>query len=470
MTDDLDDLRHEDATEQAAQIRAGNVSATELTAAHLSAIERLDGTLRSFVSVSRDDALAGARAADESVRGHDGVGPVPSLLGATVSFKDVVDVAGVPTTHSCGLLVDNIAEADSPIVRDVRNAGLAVLGKTNVPEFCTSMPSSRLNGTCRNPWDPERTPGGSSGGAAAALSAGLCAVAHGTDGAGSVRVPASYCGVVGVKGTRGLLARGPEQGTAYYGTSEDGVLTRSVRDAAAMLDVLTGGRWSPAFGTDHLAAVATDPGRLRVAVCVEAPMGEVDPECADAARSTGELLEALGHLVIEATPDWMTILVAADGVAGVPGMAGLVAPDDVDALEPRNRPLLGRLGTLTALDHSRWVDRCREATRAFSRFWDDIDVLVTPTCGIVAPSIDFAPWDQSPDEHLTTFMGFPNFAQPFNISGQPAFSLPLETHSTGLPIGIQLVGRHLEETTLLRLSAQLEATRPWSGRRPPFLN
>lgn len=470
MIDDFDELRLLDATEQSAQIRAGNVSATELTSAHLASIERLDGGFRSYVSVTADDALAGARVADEMVRSGDRARSASPLLGVTVSFKDVVDVAGAPTTHSCGLLVDNVAEEDSPIVRDLRSAGLSVLGKTNVPEFCTSMTSSRLNGICRNPWDTERTPGGSSGGAAAALSAGLCAVAHGTDGAGSVRVPAAYCGVVGVKGTRGLLSRGPEEGTAYYGTSEDGVLTRSVRDAAAMLDVLAAGKWSPARGTSHLSAVATDPGRLRVAVCVEPPMGTVDPECAAAARATAELLESLGHRVIESSPDWMAILVAAAGVTGVPGMAGLVSPDDIDALEPRNRPVLERLLTLTALDHSRWVDSARAATRTFSRFWDDIDVLVTPTCGIVAPSIDYAPWDQTPEEHMTTFMGFPNFAQPFNISGQPAISLPLETHSTGLPIGIQLVGRHLEETTLLSLSAQLEESRPWSDRKPPLLS
>lgn len=168
MTHELDDLRHQDATEQSAQIRAGNVSATELTSAYLAAIERLDGGLRSYVSVTTDDALTGAQAADEMVRDRDGAGAASPLLGVTVSFKDVVDVAGAATTHSCGLLVDNIAAEDSPIVRDLRSAGLSVLGKTNVPEFCTSMTSSRLNGTCRNPWDTERTPGGSSGGAAAA--------------------------------------------------------------------------------------------------------------------------------------------------------------------------------------------------------------------------------------------------------------------------------------------------------------
>lgn len=455
-----------DATAQAAEIRAGTVSATELTLAYLEAIERVDDSLRSYVAVTAEEALAGARDADTRLHGHETDHPLPPFLGTTASFKDVVDVAGVATTQSCKLLVDHVPEADAPIVERFRAGGFVVLGKTNVPEFCTTMTDSELNGTCRNPWDLERTPGGSSGGAAAALSAGLCALAHGTDGAGSVRVPASYCGLVGMKATRGLLSPGPEAGNAYYGTSEDGVLTRSVRDLAGMLDVMTAGAWSPASDRSHLDALTSDPGRLRVAVCVEPPMGTADPECAAAASETGALLESLGHAVVEATPEWATILAVADGPGGVPGMAGDVALDDIDHLEPRNRPLLQRLTALTVIDHAAWVDRARVATREFCRFWGDIDILVTPTCGITAPSVSYATWDQTPEEHLTTFMSFPNFAQPFNLSGQPAVSLPLATHSSGLPIGVQLVARHLEEPTLVALAAQLETARPWSHRRP----
>ena len=468
VTTDLARVRHADATSQAELLRGGELSSSELTTAYLEAIEQLDESIGSYVAVTADAALRAARGADDQIRNCDRDESLPPFLGVTVSFKDVVDVAGVATTHSCKLLADNIPDDDSPMVRDVRAAGFAVLGKTNVPEFCTSMTDSELNGMCRNPWDLERTPGGSSGGAAAALSAGLCAVAHGTDGAGSVRVPASYCGLVGVKATRGLLTHGPEEGKAYYGASEDGVLTRSVRDAAAMLDVLAGNRWSPANHRPHTGAAATDPEPLRIAVCVDPPMGQIDPECADAARSTGALLESLGHHVTAATPPWMTMLMVADGGGSIPGVADLVALGDIDAIEPRNRPLLQRGAALTTVDHSKWVERARAATREFSRFWDDVDVLLTPTCGIVAPSVDFARWDQTPEEHLATFSTFPNFAQPFNLSGQPAISLPLETHSSGMPIGIQLVGRHLEEPMLVSLSAQLEAARPWADRRPPL--
>ena len=462
----INELRFADATAQAAEIRSGTVSSRELTTAYLEAIESLDDALRSYVTTTSDLALDAADAADERVRAAADGDPLPPFLGVTTSFKDVVDVAGVATTHSCGLLADNVAAVDDPVVRRFRDAGFGVLGKTNVPEFCTSMTSSALNGICRNPWDLEATPGGSSGGAAAALAAGLCAVAHGTDGAGSVRVPAAFCGVVGVKPTRGLFTLGPEAGTAYYGASEDGVLTRSVRDAAVMLDVMATGRWSPVPDGLHADALHSAVTPLRVAVTADSPIGEVDPETAAAAHAAGDLLESLGHHVSLATPEWFTILTAADGPGSVPGMAGLVGPDDVEMLEPRNQRVWRMLAEMTVVDHADWVDRARRATREFCRFWDDIDVLVTPSCGIAAPSVGFAPWDQTSEEHMATFMGFPNFGQAFNVSGQPALSLPLEMHSSGLPIGVQLVGRHLEEPTLLRLAAQLEEARPWITRRP----
>ncbi|MEM7140677.1 MAG: amidase [Actinomycetota bacterium] len=460
-----DALLWADALTQAAEIRAGNVSAAELTDAYLQRIDEIDPTLLSYIAVTADSARAEAARADELVRAAAPGDELPPFLGVTISLKDVVDMAGVATTESCKALVDHVAEEDSPVVRRYREAGFVILGKTNVPEFCTTMTGSELNGICRNPWDLERTPGGSSGGAAAALAAALCGVAHGSDGAGSVRVPASYTGLVGLKPTRGLSTSGPEEGRAYYGTAEDGVLSRSVRDAAAVLDTMTTSPWSPVEAGAHAAAVGRAPGSLRVAVTVEPPMGAGDDECAQAARDTAALLESMGHRVVEATPSWATILAVALAPGGVGGMTR-VPLDQVDQLEPRNRRLLERDHTVPAKDHVDWVARTREAGREFRRFWDDIDVLITPTCGIPAPSVDFAPWDQTADEHLLTFAGFPNFAQPFNLSGQPALSLPLAVHSTGLPVGVQLVGRLLEEPLLFSLAATLEEAQPWADRRP----
>jgi amidase len=460
----------DDACAQAAAIRSGDTSAVELLEHYLGRIDDLDTDLRAYVSVDRAGALDAARTADELVRR---VHPhqLPPFLGVTLSVKDVTDVAGLRTTHSCKALVDNVAAADDPIVHRFRHAGFVILGKTNVPEFCTTMTSSELNGICRNPWDRQRTPGGSSGGAAAALAAGLCAVSHGTDGAGSVRSPASFCGLVGVKPTRGHAAFGPDHGNAYFGTTEDGVLTRSVRDAAHLLDVLTNPvipheRWSPSPESAYADEVGVDPGPLRIAVSWDAPFGEVDDEIARATRAVADLLEELGHHVEQATPSWPSILAAAAGPMSVPGPAALVAPEEYHLVEPRNLPLLEAGARLTVLEHSRWVDLVRESSRQFLSFWDAFDVLLTPTAGIVAPSVSWAPWDQTPAEHMATFMTFPNFAQPFNLSGQPAFSLPLAWSTSGLPIGMQLAGRPLGEATLVRLAAQLEAARPWADRRP----
>jgi amidase len=212
-----------------------------------------------------------------------------------------------------------------------------------------------------------------------------------------------------------------------------------------------------------------DPGRLRVAVTVTPPYGQVDDECGKAAFVAGDALEALGHDVVQRTPPWDAIMVAAMGPGTVPGPAELVGLDQLELVEPRNRPLLERGARLTLLEHARWVELCRAATRDFLRFWDDVDVLVSPTLGLLPPSVDWAPWDQSPEEHTATFQTLSNFAQPFNVSGQPALSLPLAWSENGLPIGVQLAGRPFEEATLLRVAAQLERAVPWAERRPTLV-
>lgn len=469
----MTDVIWTDATAQADAIRTGAVSATELVQEHLARIEQFDPVLRAYVSVDAERALAAAGAADAVTRGP-GSAARPPFLGVTISLKDVIDAEGLPTTHSSKALADHVADQDDPLVARLRGAGFVVLGKSNVPEFCTSMTSSELNGICRNPWDTERTPGGSSGGAAAATAAALCAVAHGTDGAGSVRVPASFCGLIGVKPTRGLVGFGPERGNAYYATSVDGILTRSVRDAAGLLDVFVGlhdpqPSWSGRPTVPWVDTAGHDPGPLRVAVTTSFLFGEVTDVCAGAAHTVARQLEALGHDVVEAAPAWEVILACAAGPMSVPGPAASVGLDQLDLVEPRNRPLIEREVAYTVLEHHRWVEQTRAAAREFVRFWDDIDVLVTPTSGILPPSVDWAPWDQQPDEHMATFIGFANFAQPFNLSGQPGISVPAIWTDDGLPVGVQLVGRPFAEGTLLQVARQLEESLPWHSRRPPEL-
>jgi amidase len=461
----MNDLVWADATAQAEVIRRKDVSATQLLDAYLERLERFNPTLRAFVALDETGARLDARAVDDATAKGD-VGHLGPFSGVTISIKDVIDVAGLPTTHSSKVLADDVAAADAPLVMRLREAGFVVLGKTNVPEFCSSVTSSELHGTCRNPWDLDRTPAGSSGGAAAAVAGGLCAIAHGTDGAGSVRVPAAYCGLVGLKPTRGRVSFGPEVGDAYYGTTVDGILCRSVRDAAATLDVFSQPVESFASGA------AAEPGALRVGVAVEPPFGRVDVECADAATGVGRLLAEQGHHVGDVSPAWGTVLEAVLGPMSVPGPAGLVPLDRVSDVEPRNRPLIERGHELTVVDHARWVELLRARSAEFLALWDDIDVLVTPTAPILPPPVDFVSWDLPFDEHSARFVEFPlpSFAQPFNLTGQPALTLPLAWSADGMPIGVQLVARRGDEVTLFRVARQLEEARPWQDRRPPAVS
>jgi amidase len=463
----MEDSRNEeiwfDATAQAEAIRSGQVSARELVQAYLARIDRVNPQIRAFVAVDAEAAIAAAEAVDRRrlARAEE----VQQYEGVTISFKDVIDVKGLPTTQSCELLAGNVAASDGPLVRRLRQAGFIPIGKTNVPEFCSDMTTSRLNGTSRNPWDLTRTPGGSSGGAAAALSAGLCAVSHGTDGAGSVRVPASYCGLVGLKPTRGLISFGPDEGNPYFGTTTDAPLTRSVRDAAALLDAMAPmGGWTPGRARPFREEVGVDPGQLRIGVCTSFLVGEIDADCVAAAEETAQLLEKLGHHVDYVVPAWETILLASVLPPTGPSPAELIPLDQVDRVEPRNRDTITRGATITLLEHSQLVDSVRLASREFLRLWDDIDILVTPTCGVLPPPVEWAHWDDDGQAHRARFATFPNFAQPFNVSGQPAFTLPLGWSSQGLPVGVQLAARKLEEGLLFRLSAQLEQARPWADR------
>jgi Asp-tRNA(Asn)/Glu-tRNA(Gln) amidotransferase A subunit family amidase len=455
------DLVLQDATSQAEAIRRGDVSAVELLKAYLKRIDAFNEMFRALVAVDEARALRDAERVDRLRR--DDAASLPPLAGIPMSIKDTDDVAGLPTTQSCGVLADHVAVEDCPIVSRVRAAGALPFAKSNIPEFCSTMTSSRLNGVCRNPFDTARTAGGSSGGAAAALAAGLCAISHGTDAAGSVRAPASFCGLVGVKPTRGLVTFGPELDPPCYDANVHGILARSTRDAAAMLDAYAPrGGWTPARAGSFRDALAVVPKTLRIAICTDFPVGVIEPEVTAAVERAALSLEALGHVVSAATPDWATMLTAS--MLAAPSISKYVALEQAGELEPRNQAFLQYESKITILDQHKLVERARAASRVFLSFWDRFDVLVTPTAGIVPPSVDWAPWDQAPQAHLQTFSTFANFAQPFNITGQPAMTLPLGWSSQGLPIGVQFVARHLEEATLFSLAAQIEQADPWAPR------
>jgi amidase len=442
------------ALDQAAAVRRGEVSALELVEGYLGRIERLDPGLNAFWLTTPE--LARAQAAEPA---H---GP---LAGAPSSVKDLAAMAGHPLTFGSRAFEDQVATVDAFVVSRIRAAGSPILGRTTTPEF-GSRPVTEfgLHGTARNPWNLDRTPGGSSGGAAAALAAGLCAWSHGTDGGGSVRIPASCCGLVGLKPSRGRISPGPLVGEGWAGLSTQGVLTRTVEDAAAALDALAGHLPGDPYWAEPEGSYLLDtppPGPLRVGFQATAD-SEVHPEIQDLVRRTARELEGLGHHVEEAGPDTtpfrrpLVVLIAA-GTASYPVR-------DPSVLDPLNQRLIEESRHLTAADYVLAVNTIRNHSRVVVSFWDDHDLLLTPT--LTQPPYPVGAFAE-PAAAMSKAVEWITFTSPYNCTGQPAISLPLGTSADGLPLGVQLVGPPRGEMLLLGVAAQLQHAMPWRDRRPP---
>ena len=463
-----DELAFAPALELAARVRAGEVSPVELTELYLERIERLDPQLNSYVTVDAEGALAAARAAESAQTDAP-------FHGVPIPIKDLNETAGLRTTYSTEAYANYVPKFDAAVVRRIRDAGFVVLGKTNTPELGTiAMTESELNGVCRNPWDTSRTPGGSSGGAAAATAAGLCPVAHGSDGGGSIRIPSSCCGLFGIKPSRGRVSPAPyTSGSLGLGTS--GPIARTVLDAAALLDVMAGYETGDSYVAPEperpfLAEASIDPGCLRIAVTTAPPLQvPVDPECAAAAYAAAELLTELGHDVRDAAPPWEFADLLPDFVrvwqVG-PATAGI---DDLSLLEPINRMLAEQARATPSPDHVLAVMRLQRSAREVIAFWDNFDVVVTPTLALPPVPIGwtFEDTDGDPELAFARQTLFTPFTAVINVTGQPAMSVPLHWSDEGLPIGVQFIGKPFAEATLIRLAAQLEQARPWIDRRPP---
>ena len=463
------DLAFAGALELAAMVRAREVSPVELVELYLGRIERLDPQLNAFVTVDADGALAAARAAETTPTGAP-------FHGVPLPIKDLHETAGLRTTFSTKAFAEYVPKSDQAVVRRLREAGFVVLGKTNTPELGTiAQTESELNGACRNPWDTALTPGGSSGGAAAAVAAGLAPAAHGSDGGGSIRTPASCCGLVGLKPSRGRVSPAP-YGPGALGLGTSGPVARSVRDAAALLDVMAGAEPGEFFVAPEperpfASEAGEDPGRLRIAVTVEPPVQvPVDPECASAARAAGELLAELGHDVREETPPWRSDEAIVDFVrvwqVG-PAIAGI---DDLSLLEPINRALAEDARETPSPDAAIAVARLQALVRRVVAFWAEVDVVVTPTLAMLPVPIGWTYDDTDGDPRLAFARQslFTPFTPLVNVTGQPAMSLPLHWSGSGLPVGVQLIGKPFADAALVRLAAQLEQARPWMHRRPPL--
>lgn len=464
-----------DAMALAGLVRSGQVTPLELVEAAIGRIERLNSKLNAVVTPMYEEARRQAQRP-----------PSGPFAGVPFLLKDLLAAhVGVPLTSGSRLLRAFMPARDSELVTRLKRAGLIVLGKTNTPELGI-LPTTepRLFGACRNPWDLGRSPGGSSGGSAAAVAAGLVPMAHGNDGGGSIRIPASCCGVFGLKPTRARIPLGPAVGDIMSGLVAEHALTRSVRDSAALLDATAGPDpgdpyWAPPPARPFLAEVGADPGRLRIAFTTTAPTGApIHPDCVAAVHDAARLAASLGHEVAEAAPAvdadrltqaFITVWAAGcawtlDGLAQAAGRSP--GPDDV---EPLTRALANGGRQHSGPAYLAAVTVFQQVGREMARFLADWDVWLTPT--VAEPPPPLGSFDSPPEDPLFGIMRaamFVPFTPLANATGQPAMSVPLHWSAEGLPIGTHWIGRFGDEATLFRLAAQLEAARPWAPRRPPL--
>ena len=465
---DAADLAFAGAAAQADLLRRGKISVGELVETYLARIEGQQPSLNCLVEVFDEPALAAARLAPRRLD----AGEQAPLLGVPVAVKDNTDIAGFVTAHGTGA-AGSAVRADSEVVRRLRAAGAIVIGKTTLPELAEwgHMTESNTWGVTRNPWNPQRSPGGSSGGSAAAVAAGLCALAHGSDGGASIRVPAALCGLFGLKPQRGRIPLAPDP-DHWFGHTVFGPLARSVRDAALFCDATAGAApgqryTAPLPPRSFSEAAAAPPGRLRVAVSFKPSLpAPLKPGQRRAVEESAELLGELGHEVREQDPrlGQLSHLTVPRYAAGVREDATRVAHPE--RLEGRTRTVarIGRLLGGRAL--RRALEREAAVAARINMLFDEHDVLLTPVTAAPAPPADVSLGHGA----MRTFNAqapFVVYTAHWNYTGQPAAAVPAGVDEHGMPTAVQLVGRPNDEGTLLSLAGQLEEARPWADRRPP---
>jgi amidase len=461
------------ALEAAAAVRRGEVSPVELVEHALDRIERLDGRLGAFVTVTADAALQQAKAAEHAVRAADGRENLPPLLGVPIAIKDLNLTKGVVTKLGSMLYREFVPDIDDYVVESLRNAGAISVGKTATPEFgLACYTETDIGLPTRNPWDLSRTPGGSSGGAAAAVAAGLIPLAQGSDGGGSIRIPASACGLVGLKPARGRVSKGPLEIDSSR-LSVYGGLARTVRDAAALLDAVAGPRAGdpdplPPPPQPFLSSCERDPGRLRIGRFIRPPIdAELDPQVRDAWEKASLLLSTLGHDVADIdSPVPPAAVPAFETVWAVSAHTAPVDPARETELRPLTRYLRERGRAISGPQYAQAVGTLGLLSRQAMAASAEFDAVLTPTLATLPPPIGwFTHADPAAD--FERQKRFTPFTAAVNTTGQPAISLPLYQSVEGLPIGMMLVGRRADEAKLLSLAAQLEAAAPWRDRHAP---
>jgi amidase len=470
-----EELSSADATELAALIRKKEIQPAELVELTIERIEKVNPKINAVVTKMYDEAR-------EAVRKPLPDGP---FAGVPFLIKDLgAQVKGTRMTFGTQNMQNYVPGQDSELVSRYRKAGLIILGKTNTPELgLLPTTESRFLGPCRNPWNPDRTPGGSSGGSAAAVAAGIVPAAHGNDGGGSIRIPASCCGLFGLKPTRGRNSLAPDFGDIMSGLVAEHVLSGSVRDSAALLDATCG----PVVGDPYCAPtpagpykdeVGKKPGKLRIAFVSQTPRNDLSEDCRKAVLDSAALCRDLGHELTEAAPDIDADLVGrafnviwASGcmqtIEGIARMTG--KKPSPDQYENITWGLYEMGKKCTGGDYLAAIQVIQKMARKVGRFFLDYDVLLTPTLG--EPPVPLGTFDSPSDDLLKGWRRsgtFVPFTPVFNATGQPAMSVPLYWNEENLPIGSHFVGRFGDEATLFRLAAQLEDARPWKERRPPI--
>jgi amidase len=459
------------AVDLAAALRARELSAVELLDACLATVDARNPKLNAVIWRDDEAARVAARDADARIA----AGEEAPFLGVPIPVKDLTAVAGWPLTYGSNGAGDELSTESELVVEALQRAGFVLCGRTNTPEFgpLTVAENSRYGNTV-NPWDTGRASGGSSGGASAAVGGGMFPIAHANDGGGSIRIPAAYTGLVGLKSSRGRI---PRRAQTWMGAVVEGAITRTMADAAVSLDAMAGPdplAWfnAPAPERPFAEEVGAPVEKLRIGLMAEAPLGlPTDPDCVQGARDAAALLEELGHEVVEVevgtiseelTPDFVTMTIG--GIADYDGV-------DWSKVEPHNRHAYeAATDRVSAYEYVVAAQRLeRLSRREVARWGRDFDLLLTPTSGILPPPSGqvLAAQHAAPDQPVFETIASVCFTAFGNITGLPAISLPLHWNDDGIPVGTMLTGGSFEESRLIRIGAQLEAARPWAGHLAP---
>ena len=461
---DLTELGFMSAIDLAARIRAKDVSPVEVVDGFLERIDRLNPSLNAFSQLRADEVRAEAREAEAAIGRGDALG---TLHGIPIVVKDQMNVAGARVTFGTHLLGDYTATEDAPVITRLRRAGVVILGMTTMPEFgWQGISWSPRYGATRNPWNPERTTAGSSSGSGAAIAAGLAPLATGSDGAGSIRMPASFCGIVGLKPTYGRVAMYPVSTSEL--TTHYGPMARTVRDTALMLREMSGPdprdlHCLPATDEDFLASCEGGVAGMRIAFSPDLGYATVNPEVAQAVAASVKRFEELGATVVEAGPGFADPIEAADQYLWA-GAANRAYPELAtmrDKMDPGFVRAVEKLAERTLFDASKARLVRMDVAATMGRFFQQYDLLLTPTMADTAFGFDqsTAPYQPS--------LAWSPFTYPFNLTGEPAITVPCGWSMEGLPIGLQIVGPRFAEGRVLRAAAAFESAQPWAGRRPP---